>query len=272
MRDFPQELVDQVIDELFVLVGRSNSYPDSFKRFRGPSGYVHGISHYSLVSRAWAGPAQKHHFSILHLDCPTILEKWVACVPPDPNGVSRHVRKLVLDGFDPLDLEDFGEHLHAFTRVECLTVDNCLGTLHHPFILEWFLAMGSSLVELRISDSPVTSQTITSLLSALPLLKSLEVFNFENPDDEDDENLSAPSSILFFEGGNRFALRSDPGHRYPEGSLDWIPPSARFRQLEVDMTCSLNHPDLVNQWFVASCTMLTSLTIREDREGMFSPM
>ena len=181
MRDFPQELVDQVIDELFALVGRDNSYQGYSKRSHIGFGVVWGISHYSLVSRAWVGPTQKHHFSALHLDYRSMLEKWLTRIPPDPTGVSRHVRKLVLGCLNPVKLEDVVVHLHAFTRIECLMVNSCSYSLHHPSILEWFSTIGSSLTELRINNSPVAPCVITSLLAVLPLMQSLQIRNFEDP-------------------------------------------------------------------------------------------
>jgi len=274
MKDFPQELVDKVIDELFTIVGRDNSYQGYSKRFRGPREPVWGISDYSLVSRAWAGPTQKHHFSVLHLDSLDTLEKWISCVPPDPTGVSRHVRKLVLESLDLDDFEEFEDHLLALTQVECLTVGDCDCIPHHPSTTAWFSAIGSSLVELRINDSPVAPHTITSLLAVLPLLQRLYIYNFEIPDDDDEDEADppVPPRIPFFEGANDFALSSDQCHGYPERSLDWIPASARFGRLEIDRACSLDHPDLVNQWLVSSCATLTGLAIRDDPEGTPPPV
>ena len=272
MRDFPQELVDKIIDELFTLVGRDNSYQGYAKRSRGPREPVWGISNYSLVSKAWASPTQKHHFSTLHLDSPDILEKWISNIPSDPTGVSCYVRRLVLGGFDLEDFEEFEDHLLALTGVKCLTVDDCDCIPHHPSTMEWFSTIGSSLVELWINDTPVAPHTLTSLLAVLPLLQVLQIRNFEDADDADDANPPPLSIIPFFEGANRFALRSDYGHRYPEGSLDWIPTSARFGQLEVDMGCSLGHPDLVNKWLASSCSTLTSLTIKDDPDGTPPPV
>jgi len=272
MRDFPQELVEQVIDELFALVGRDNSYQGYSKQSRGAREPVWGISDYSLVSRAWAEPTQKHHFSTLYVDSPAILEKWVSRISPDPTGVSRHVRKLVLAGFDLEDFEDFEDHLLALTQVECLTVDDCACAPCHPFNMEWFSTIGSSLVELQINDSPVAPHTITSLLAVLPLLRNLQIHNLENPDDAYEADPPAPPKIPFFEGANRFALHSDYGHRYPERSLDWIPVSARFGQLEVDMACLLGQQDLVNRWLSSSCATLTSLVIKDDPDGTPPPV
>jgi len=266
MRDFPKELVSRVVDELFYLVGRE-SYPPS----SDSSGPIRGISKYSLVSKAWVYPTQKHYFSTVEFDCPALLKKWATRIPADPTGVSRHLRDVALFSLDSEYFDGFEDHLDAFTRIECLTFHECDGVLQRPRIMEWFVAKGSSLVELRISSSPVTPHLITSLLAVLPLLRSLEIHNFTDPGDAHDTNLPTPPRIPFFEGANHFVLRSDHGYSYPEGTLDWIPTSARFGRLEVDMACSLDHPDLVNRWLASSRATLTNLTIREDPEGMSPP-
>jgi hypothetical protein len=272
MKDFPQELVDQVVDELFALIRSDNLYHrlrGGFKQ-RAQYNYMHPlrISDYSLVSRAWVNPTQKHHFSNLRL---SNGGKWVARIAPDPAGVSRHVRNLVLDSFYPTKLEPLKEHLGAFTRVESLTLIDCGDIIELPFVLEWFQRMGSSLVDLCINNSQAPSRTITSLLAALPLLKTFEIHDFRALDDANEAGIPTPPRIPFFEGANRLALRSDYGHRYPEGSLDWIPPSTQFCRLEVDMPFAIMQPDLVNQWLASSCTTLTSFMIRWDPRGMSGP-
>lgn len=269
MKDFPQELVDQVIDELFALVGTGNCYQGSPSKLRRAlTSDADGISNYSLVSKAWVDSTQKHHFNTLPVDGYS-SEKWGKHIAPDPAGVSRHVRKLVLDGLDPVDLEGFENHMGAFTQVEYLTVVDCDDILQGPYIIGW-----SSLIELRIHDSPATSHTVASLLAALPLLQRVEIRNFGSPgglDEDEDEDEAGPSQIPFFESANRFTLRSDYGHSYPEGSFDWIPPSARFSRLELDTACPLQYPDLVNRWLASSRTTLTDLTIRHDPEGVSRP-
>ena len=268
MKDFPQELVDEVIDRLFDLVGRGNCYQGPSKHYRYRA--RHGISDYSLVSRAWVTPTQKHYFSCLYLDCSGTLKNWRARIAPDPNGVSRHVRKLVLDDINSSDFEDLKEHLCALGRLESLTVKDCSYALQFPS-MEWFLPMRSSLVALRLSESSATSHTIASLLAVLPLLNRLEIYDFETPEDTGEANPPTHSPSALFEGAGCLTLCSYFRLGYPEGSLDWIPSSARFVGLEVDMACAVRHPDLVNQWLASSRATLTSLKIRRSPQGMSQP-
>ncbi|KAF9642337.1 hypothetical protein BDM02DRAFT_3273503, partial [Thelephora ganbajun] len=255
MKDFPQELVDEVIGRLFDILEEDNPW-QGFSRCFCPR--RHGISDYSLVSRAWVNPTQKHHFSILHLDSSNTTNKWRARIAPDPAGVSRHVRKLVLDDLDLSDFEGFEAHMRAFTQVKSLTVMGYEDASLYV-TMECF-PMKSSLVELHVYELSATPLTITSLLAALPLLNCVEIYEFWVPDDE-----TAPPTttrIPFFEGANSLMLCSFDDQSYPEGSLDWIPPSARFAHLDIDTECTLHHPDLVNQWLASSRETLIDLTIR----------
>ena len=122
MKDFPQGLVEEVIDWLFDRVQNV-------------------ISNYSLVSRAWVIPTQKHHFSWLCLSYHK-MEKWRARIVPDPDGVSRHVRKLDLERVRILDLERFEEHLCALTQVKTLCIFDCDHAFRYSS-MEWFLLMRS---------------------------------------------------------------------------------------------------------------------------------
>ena len=264
MKNFPQELVDQVIEELFVLVGRRNAYsrPPKRRGYRTDSlRFVvptHGISSYTLVSKAWVDTTQKHHFSTLSLDRDA-LDKWCTRIAPDPAGISRHVRKLVLNGLKRSDFTASKKHLLAFTRVESLMIRDCSGISELP---PWLSLMGSCLVELRMRGSQASSHTITSLLATLPLLQDVDIKNFTTQGGADKTKPTTPSRIPFFEGANRLTLRPDmDGLRHHEGALDWVPPSARFSQLDIDRWCLMYRPDLVNRWFASSCATLTNLTI-----------
>jgi len=241
MRTFPQELVDKVIDELADTDGD-------------------GIAPYSLVSRAWVTRTQQHHFEWIDLDDLDELEKWRTRIAPNPAGVSRHTRQLVLTNIDTL--EGFEAHIRAFTRIQDLEIAEC-DFLLSLSVVECFAPMGSSLAELKISESPTTSHVITSLLAALPQLKRFMVEDTKVIDDTCGANILT-QVIPFFEGNNSLALESSWEQQDPPGPPDWIPSSARFGDLEIDMTYFLHKTVLVNRWFSNSCTTLTSLTIHGD--------
>jgi len=211
------------------------------------------------VSRAWVVPTQEHHFGFLNLDRPRKVEKWCACFAPDPNGVSRYVRRLFLQAVELPYLEGSKEHLLAFTRVECLTVDHCSCVFQLPS-MEWFPQMESRLAELQLSGSSATPHNVTSLLSALPRLKNLEIYDLV-PMDGDETNLPTISQVLFFQGANCLTLYPNYCGSYPSWFLSWVPSSAWLTQLEMDMECALDQLDFINQWLVSSHPTLNDLTM-----------
>ena len=245
MRTFPQELVDRIIDELADL----NDYQTCH------------IAPYSLISRAWVTHTQRHCFEHILFDGPEELEKWRRKIEPDPAGVSRHARRLVLT--DIATLETFETHIRAFTHVEEAEITECDFILS-PSVVEYFTPMGSSLVELLIGEGETTSSIITSLLAALPKLKKFTALEVKVIDDADGANLT--SRVPYFEGGNSGAFYS---HADQIGPPDWIPPSARFSKLQIDTIYFLHKAGLVNQWLSSSCTNLTSLAIHGDLSGKF---
>ena len=221
MRSFPQELVDTVIDQLATPKPQCES----------------NMSLYSTVSPEWVTRTQKYHFERVRFEGTRPLEKWRTAIEPDPFGVSRHVRKLewlYVGGW----LEGFEEHTRAFTRVETLLFLGCR-FFTMPSIVDFLAPMGSSLVQLDIQGVRTTRHIFTSLLAALPHLRRLgaRYLVFEG-----DHGMTASPRIPFFENAGALDLRLDP-----PGSLDWIPPSARVRELQIDKQCILHHPAVIKR-------------------------
>ena len=78
---------------------------------------------------------RKHHFNTLPHSYLGRLMEWHTRIPSESTSVSCHARKLDLDKVKSKHLKDFGEHLRAFARVECLTVIDRVGVLCHPSII-----------------------------------------------------------------------------------------------------------------------------------------
>ena len=239
MQTLPQELVDRIIDELAGL------------EYRRPMAW------YSLISRAWVTRTQQYSFRfiVFNVDLED-LEKWQRKIEPDPAGVLRHVRVLNLDCIT--SLEGFEAHMHAFTRVKDLRISTCSFMLS-PLVAEFFAPMASSLVELSIFDQETTSGAITSLLATLPQLKTFKAEMIKVMDDTDGADLTV--RVPFFEGGNSALFYPHLDQQDPPGPPDWIPPSARFSDLKIDIMYLLHKAGLVNQWLSNSSTNLTSLAI-----------
>ena len=248
MRIFPQELLDMVIDELVVLHECEGGY----------------FAPYSLVSRAWLERTQKYHFRIIRLDGMKALGKWSRNIAPDPAGVSRHTRELVLTYVDTL--EGFEAHICAFTRLKYVEISGCNPFLT-PSAAECFASTSSSLARLGIWDLQITSSTITNLLAQFPHLKFFAARYTKVTDDSG--GLKLVPRIPFFEGNNSLALSTYPQQ---QGSPpDWIPPYSQFGRLEIDTSYFLHKRTLVNQWLSSSCATLKFLIINAVPDGTLTP-
>lgn len=239
MQGFPQEPVDEIIDNLAYLC----------------HGSTNPIAAYSLVSKAWVTRTQKHAFESVQFTHTKRLEKWCRKIDPDPAGISRHTRFLFFWDISTLDGAEM--HIRAFTRVECMDIIWC-SFLLSPSVAECFAPTGSSLVDLNIYRSPTTPHIISSVLTALPQLNDVAINDLEVTDDMDGPSLLP--EIPFFESGKSFRLYSNPDEPNPPGP-DWIPPSARFNSLVIDTTYLLYKGALVNKWPYNSRATLESLRI-----------
>ena len=109
-----QDVVDLIVDQLSAC-NRSRE---------------HHLRAASLVSTVWVNRSQHHLFSILKLRSSKTIHKWCSRIKPDPYGVSRHVRVLLL-GHDkkyfrqPLVLSDTKAalpHLTSFKNLQELII------------------------------------------------------------------------------------------------------------------------------------------------------
>ena len=101
MRNFPQEIVDLVIDV----------FAESSEKTCGPSTARHPISGYSAVSSQWVRRTQYHHFKLLSFASELDLDKWRAAVDnPDISRASKYVRMLLF----------FNTHLLEVSVTTCM--------------------------------------------------------------------------------------------------------------------------------------------------------
>jgi hypothetical protein len=122
--------------------------------------------------------------------------------------------------------------------------------------------MTSSLVKLPIGELEITSSVIAPLLAALPKLKEFAAKDAKVMGDADGADLIP--RIPFFEGGNSVVFHAYVNQQCPQGPPNWIPPSAQFSDLEIDVTYLVHKLGLVNQWLSNSGTDPISLAIRGD--------
>lgn len=152
--------------------------------------------------------------------------------------------------------------IRALTRVESAVLVRC-GILSSPSIAKYFAPMGSTLVRLGIDGGSTTHSIIISLLTALPRLCHLRAHFLDVLDDRDATALH--SGVPFFRGANTLDLLV---HRDTSGSLDWIPPSAQFRNLWIDVSI-IDESGRVKQWLASSASNLKFLRISGRPDGAY---
>ena len=239
MRGFPQELVDKIIDMLTEEDPWESENPKP-------------ISNYSTVSRQWVERTRKHHFCYVEFRCQEAVEKWRTTFEADPSGISRHVRKLRWFAIDTL--QGFDEHIRAFTQVKELEIyDGCL--LDSLSEVRSIAIMGSSLERLWIEWVSTTPGTMATLLAGLPRLRHL-LADFIPVTDRSPAVF--PPNIPFFDGAGVLSVRGN--YR----ALRLIPPTARFRGLQVDLQCVNFFFEPVNRLLASSGESLEWLTVLGD--------
>jgi len=201
---------------------------------------------------------QHHIFKFLDLHSSGSLEKWCKKIKPDPVGVSRHTRFLMLQEIKTL--EKIEAHISAFILLERLEIYDCNFLLSS--VEEYFTPTASSLTNLTIHNSPTTLGVITSLIAALHQLKHLAVEYSKITNHADRPN--PPPTIPFFQGSNSLRLQYidfDEDYEFDQHDFDWIPDSAWFEELEIDPAHFMDMPALMNRLFSNSCTTLTTLAV-----------
>jgi len=215
---------------------------------------------YATGSQQCIERTRKRQFESILFRNQSELDKWRAIIGPDPDGASRHVRRLKCAHINTL--EGFEEHIRGFARVKALAFRGC-DLLLSPSVVESFAPMGSNLLKLKIDRGSTTYSIISSLLAALPRLRHLRARFLEFRSDRD--VTGPPYKIPFFEGAGCLDLLIE---KDDHESLDWIPPSARFRDLRINVPSILNKSGRVKQWIASSAECLKFLSITPYTTGM----
>jgi len=119
----PQDVVDLIIDQIPLLA-------DYEWRLH--------LQRASLVSTAWVNRSQHHLFSTLELNRSWKIKEWCSKIEPDPSGVSRHVRVLVIGSpYYPTtsrltlaDIKNALPHLISFKNLQELALGTVCTSLH----------------------------------------------------------------------------------------------------------------------------------------------
>jgi hypothetical protein len=248
MQNFPQELLDLVIDELAELEELEEEQEVGFLATRR-------MSSYSTISRKWVKRTQFQVFKELYIPGQQCLHKWLTTITPDPHGISSHVKRVTWHKVDTL--EGFDEHIRAFTRLDTAIFRDCevFCSLNNVPPLASF---GSSLVHLVLDELTVSSEVMAQFLSFLPSLRRIDAHDIITAPDSIVE-VSHPN-IPFFETGRDFSLRN----LEIKNSLNlpgWTPPTAWFSKLEISYNYFCGNPGVVNGWIASSGSSLKNLSL-----------
>lgn len=158
--DLPQEIVDEVIDNLAF----------DFKTLRSTS----------LVRKSWTHRSRLRLFHFIPFNSLDQLERWSLSISSDPNGIASYPRVILLslDGpkswVEPVYLDEFCDHFRSFSAVERLAISGLETTkfdaISTPRYFGNFAATVRSL-ELRIAIGPPAA--LLSFICAFPLVDDL---------------------------------------------------------------------------------------------------
>jgi hypothetical protein len=205
----PQELIDNVIDELGNDVGALRTC--------------------SLVSKPWVYRSRKHLFATVHL--PTcLLRKWLERIPANPVTPSNphsQVRSLSLQPAIPCTPfcipKTFVHHLSSFTEVSKLAIASSLwGEWTNAFsdpalVTEYFGGLGRSLRKLELTRVYLNMVVLEAMLDAFPRLEHILIFSpMMVNDPEASPHLWERRSVTEAEGP------SNPVVRCKEAPIRWV--------------------------------------------------
>lgn len=160
-RQFPQELVDEVIDNL-----------DSSRDLRACS----------LVSSTWLERSRRKLFAKVFLNTWN-FDKWRRNIPPGPNGISAYVHSLTLRqarsivSLEPETLMTIMDHLTSFRRLKTLVLQdvNFDDLFDGPSLTECFGHFGASVDSLSLHGIRTDTSTLLFFVNLFPGLNCLTI-------------------------------------------------------------------------------------------------
>ena len=167
----PQDIVDLIVDQLASMVSGSRR-----------RGYLQAVS---LVSTAWVGRCQRHLFSTIMFYHNDDIREWCYRIKPDPDGISRYVRALLLHRGrilqSPLDtdvLKTALPHLTSFKNIQELKVDGVdLNVTSLDVLISIISSFASTLKRFVWAQTPDATRDpwtiISTLVNLLPNLVDL---------------------------------------------------------------------------------------------------
>jgi len=164
--DLPQEIVDEVIDNLVF-----------------DSGTLKSIS---LVRKSWTHRSRRRLFYFLQIESLGRLEQWSTIISADPQGIASYPRVVTLvsnskSWLEPANLARFYDHFRSFSRVERLTISGLDGTkFDETLTVHYFGNFAATVRSLDLRTAIGTPASLLSFICAFPLVDDLTI-KYPNP-------------------------------------------------------------------------------------------
>ena len=160
-KEFPQELVDEVIDNL--------ENPRDLRTC-------------SLVSSKWLERSRRKLFATVSLNTWN-FDRWQKNITPGPGGISTYVRSLALRqarsivSLEPETLMGIMDHLTSFRRLKSLLLQdvNFDELFDRPSLTQCFGHFGNSVRSLHLHRVRIDMSTILFFISLFPNLDCLTI-------------------------------------------------------------------------------------------------
>ena len=160
--DFPQEIIDEVIDNLAF----------DFRTLKSTS----------LVRKSWTHRSRRRLFFFVQINSLDRLERWSIFISSDPNGIASYAHTILLSHgtskswVEPANLDRFYDHFRSFSRVERLVISGLetakFDTTSTP---RYFGNFAASVRSLELRTAVGTPASLLSFICAFPLVDDLEI-------------------------------------------------------------------------------------------------
>ena len=196
--DLPQEIVDEVIDNLVYDFATLKSI--------------------SLVRKSWTHRSRRRLFWFIQIDSLDRLEQWSTVISTDPEGIASYPRAVILTSkswLEPANLARFCDHFRSFSGVERLTISGLeAAKFDTTSTLRYFGNFAATVRSLELRTAVGAPASLLSFISAFPLVDDLAI-KYPDPAAGDGKQgkVTLPSSAPSFKGELRLLdmfYESDP--------------------------------------------------------------
>jgi len=185
---FPQEIIDQVIDNLAF----------DFRTLKSTA----------LVRKSWTHRSRRRLFYFVPINSLDRLEQWSASISSDPEGIASYTNVLLLSydtpkpWVEPVNLDRFYDHFRSFSRVERLVISGLeTAKFDSTLVPRYFGNFTATVRSLELRTPIGTSTSLLSFIFAFPLVDDLAIeFPSTAVGGGNQGEVTPPASVPSFKG------------------------------------------------------------------------